>query len=686
MISLNKIVFYRLLRVLPLAVPAATAVLSIVAVTLLVMGRFETLWFIVLGVPLALLTFYVVFKSAYSRDLNLSKKYIIFDLVAVAFIGVWAVFNLYYAAQNIFVYRDPGAYTVTGAGLIDNNNIKMTADTVFGAHPDIRGDSAGFYEFDDGSGRVYPHGQHLLASFLGLAGRIDDRAIFHLNVIFGAFALLAVYGFARLILRPIYAIFAIVCLGLTLPMLYFSRDNYTEPLALLFTFGSLSLLWAAQKYKQTSMYFIAGLTAGAGLLTRIDAYIGIAGMIAAVGITLALTKRKNDRRKNIFQAATLMLGIVIAGLVSWLDLTKLSSYYYDDHRLMILAEIAMIAALLVGGAFLCAFLWKTKLLSRVSETFKVWAPKLVVVAALVIVIVLALRPLWGPSTEGYIIEEGGGGVQTTVVYDSSLADTGDGYSPESVVTWVVWYLGPVAALFGLVGFLLILSRSLRRDRLLLPAVFVFSATALVFFVSPSITPDQVWASRRLLPVVLPFLIIAAFYGLTWLFDKAKTKRFIVNVVMAVTVAVVTLSPLLVSHKFLTTREGVPQYQQMKSVCTALPGGAAVLWIGAMSEMAVQSTRAFCKVPSEGFKSQSSPDVTTLAGAAKSARDNGFVPVVGVTESDLSRLNAQELSNVSTIYFDNIEKVFRKPPDQVLASSRAIYLGVIQEDGSIKPLK
>ena len=42
---------------------------------------------------------------------------------------------------------------------------------------------------------------------------------------------------------------------------------------------------------------------------------------------------------------------------------------------------------------------------------------------------------------------------------------------------------------------------------------------------PEITPDQPWASRRLVPVVIPGLILLAVWGLEWVRDRAPPRGY-----------------------------------------------------------------------------------------------------------------------------------------------------------------
>ena len=84
----------------------------------------------------------------------------------------------------------------------------------------------------------------------------------------------------------------------------------------------------------------------------------------------------------------------------------------------------------------------------------------------------------------------------------------DGYRDyaELSVNWVTWYTGWLAFAFGVAGIAYLVVRAMRggaQPELLFVLLFAF--TAALYLVKPSIAPDQLWAVRRLLPVVIPGL-------------------------------------------------------------------------------------------------------------------------------------------------------------------------------------
>jgi hypothetical protein len=98
---------------------------------------------------------------------------------------------------------------------------------------------------------------------------------------------------------------------------------------------------------------------------------------------------------------------------------------------------------------------------------------------------------------------------------------------------VIWYVGAPAVLLGGFGVALLVRRCLRalltwRDpagtwrNWALPLMIICSGSAAVLW-HPNIVPDQPWASRRLVPVVIPGMIICATWAAAWLAGRARER-------------------------------------------------------------------------------------------------------------------------------------------------------------------
>ncbi|HEX9064475.1 MAG TPA: hypothetical protein VF843_05170, partial [Streptosporangiaceae bacterium] len=104
---------------------------------------------------------------------------------------------------------------------------------------------------------------------------------------------------------------------------------------------------------------------------------------------------------------------------------------------------------------------------------------------------------------------------------------------EDTLYWVIWYAGVATVLLGAFGAAIMVRRCLRA--LLtwedpggaalswaMPLAVILAGSAAVLW-QPFTVPDQPWASRRLVPVVLPGLILLAVWAAAWLTRRARER-------------------------------------------------------------------------------------------------------------------------------------------------------------------
>src|SRR5215217_5090903 len=252
-----------LVEALPLLLPALFAGFSLVAMVLLYLGLYRPALGLIgaaaagLGVGLA-------------RPEPLAGNRLL-DGAAVLVTLAFAALNVRYSAQNISVFRDPAAYAVTGQWLVHHGSLPIPVEAeVFGAVPGVSFSSAAF---DPGpaAGFVYPQYGNLLPGLLAVAGWLySDGLLLKLNALIGSAALLGFYGLVRQYTARVWALVAVIVLGVSLPQLHFSRNSYSEPVTMLFLVGGLALLREAQRRGSTRGDGLAGLVLGSAALARID--------------------------------------------------------------------------------------------------------------------------------------------------------------------------------------------------------------------------------------------------------------------------------------------------------------------------------------------------------------------------------------------------------------------------------
>lgn len=383
------------IQALPVTLPVGLAAFSVVAMLLLVAGKFYTWPVLILGLAAAYFAMRQVYKPALKvKRPGSGREQIALDVLVVVGIVLWTLCNLPFTAQRIYTDRDPATYGVTAAWLVNHPDLHIPKLAAFSNLPEIApGSGGGFGPSLKNPNEVFAQGAHLLPALLGLGGRLlGYNTMFRLNVLIGAVALLAIYGFARLITKPRWAAMVVLALAVSLPMFYFSRNTYTEPLTAVFVFSSLALLWYAQHVKTYTLWLLAGTSLGAGILARIDAYLPIAA-IEVFLIFWLISARKSERTRRLSQAALLAVTTVIMGVLSWLDLSLYSSGYFLSLRAQYRSELALVVLILAIGAVTVTLAWKTEIISRLYESTKSWLGTVTKWSVLTFFVFFALYPL-----------------------------------------------------------------------------------------------------------------------------------------------------------------------------------------------------------------------------------------------------------------------------------------------------
>ena len=89
-----------------------------------------------------------------------------------------------------------------------------------------------------------------------------------------------------------------------------------------------------------------------------------------------------------------------------------------------------------------------------------------------------------------------------------------------------WYIGVPAVLLGTLGAALLARRCLRgRAPLWTLPLVTFAWTIVTTLYRPAIVPDQPWASRRLVPAVLPGFILLAVWAAAWLHEWLRERGY-----------------------------------------------------------------------------------------------------------------------------------------------------------------
>jgi hypothetical protein len=678
----------RLLTAVPDLVGPAVAGFSVPAMVLLLLDFFVIPLALVLGVAGAIAAVLVTLSGGPdddTKDATSRPHAVLWTVLALGLAGGFFLANAGYSAQNLYVTRDPGTYTVTAEWLTHSRGVLVPTDgAVFGTVPGLEAESAGFRLDPHDSDRVYPQGNHLLPALLAVGGWVaGPEVLLRINALIGAMALLAVFGLARRFIGGPFALAAVAALGLSLPMLQFSRDNYTEPLTSLLLFGGLSLLWRALQTHRRSQFFVAGVTLGSTAMARIDAYAALLAVIVA-GVAMLAAAPAGERRAWLARVGWLAVGTIVTAWLGFVDVTQLSSGYYADTRKFIVPLLYAAVGLTVVGAVVVALAWRTQVLARLSAPRRRgwWAAgaAVLVVAAFA---VLASRPLW--------MKDMG---RCDALIGSLQQSMGLEYDPcrtygEQTVSWFAWYYGwPIYAL-AVLGLALLAYHVIRRGDLpLLAPVGAVIGLSLMYFVSPNIYPDQVWAMRRYLPVVIPGLLVSAAYLLhvLWRRRNGDPVRRAGGYLAIGLAALLVAWPAVVTHPMWAVRTGVPQLAQVEAVCDRIGDDAAVVALGTSAIGSyTQTMRSFCEVPSQAMPD---PSPARLAEVRANVEATGrtlyviseqaqFVPYEPGQPADPGSFSTVEVAK----WPERLGGV----PNGAHRYLVPLYLGEVNADGTVRPI-
>ncbi len=691
--------WWLLLEATPIIFPALLASFGCWVVVLLLIGNLSNALVWPVGLVISILVIWIIIRRFPIERPGSTREKHLFDGLVMIGVAVWVLINLFFTAQSVFVTRDPGIYTITGKWLITHNETNIETPTTPKISKFVFNQSSGVWKDNNSKdhNRLQPQGMHLFPALLGLAGRIfGQRAIFKLNVIFGGFALLAIYAFARLLMKPRWATFGTAAMAASLPMIYFARDTFTEPIAATLTFGALALLWLAYSQRDGKnsllLWLMAGLTAGAGALTRPDGYLTVAAISIFLVVAVAIAD-KATRKNTVINSGIYLLGAAVAMLLGWLDMTRLTSSYFLSHGKDVKVQLALLALVLIGGAVAIVLSWHTEILGYLDKRTKNWRGYAAATAVVVGFLLLMARPLIFKSV--YAGQSNAAGATNMV-----QAQLGEPIVPrtyaENTMGWISWYIGMPLLAIGVVGLAIAANKSMKDKRLLIfPGMLVVGLTCIMYIVDPRITPDHIWASRRFVPVILPGLVIFGVYALEKTVDKyVDLKNRANQIFLALFLVFVFMQPLLISRPFLRVREKGNDLMAVNALCQNLPKNAEVIWLGSSLELdASHTVRVFCGVRSIGYSFKYSPsytvdktlDKTVLSQIYRDLTQQGYSPIMALHGSQKTQLSGSVVRNFSpvTVYIDKqIEKTLTDPPRNVLTFADSVELSELHSDGSL----
>ncbi|GAA4187897.1 hypothetical protein GCM10022288_13480 [Gryllotalpicola kribbensis] len=555
------------------------------------------------------------------------------SLAALIGAVVWLVVNARFASQWLIVTRDPGFLTLEGVWLSKHTSPNLPAADAAALAAKIPGATVSGSAYFYSDGVLHVQGAKLVPGLVAIGGWFGGiHGVLVANLVIGAIALLLFYGLGRRMVGPIWSLAATASLAISMPFIGFTRTVYSEPVVVAVTFGGFTMLWLAYRARNRVQFALGGALIGAGGLARVDGAAITVGLV--VGLALAAAGTTSTVRRRELRSAFLLAGgaaIVVTALGLY-ELHLDSPEYLAALRAQWHDLVKAVSAVFVLGVLVLLgppWRWITVFLARHARVVGG------VVLALVIVVgaALASRPLW---YEGHHIVAGS-------AYSSSIKNMAQAQGltvgptqsfDENSLTWIAMYYSWVVVAAAVLGLGLALRHALvHREPALLFIATVIAAPSLLYLWNVSITPDQLWAMRRFLPMTLPgFVLLAAWFfhrAVLWLLARTRPVATVTAVATCLVAAGGFAFPAVswTSSNLFTAVEYGGQLSQLNAMCK-LADGRPVIVVG-------------------GFPTTVIPAIQTVCGDQVIALDK--------------RLTTDELKNIAAVYGSSQPLLFISDP-------------------------
>ncbi len=619
----------------------------------------------------------------------LYRRSVLGSVAALVIMLGWLWVNRHHLSAYVVLTRDPGIYTLRALWLVHHSTPLMNSAQEALDSAGVPGVGFSSLAFPSIGSTLYPQSNALLPGLLAVLGWfVGLRGVMVGNLLIGAVGLLAVYGFGRRVLGPLWALLPMVTLAACMPMVAFSRGAYSEPVALVSTFGGLTLLWIAWQTGGLGQFFAAGLLIGVGSLARIDGGVTLIGVLAGFAVVTLGARSRTVRVRAALACTAWALGAGLLDAFSLLD-GKINSPVYQTSQWSGIFPllVATIAAYLFTVAVAFVPLGPVR---RVLAAGRERFAAVVLGSALLIGVVMISRPLWWTSHMAGPLSAALGAMQKGLGLPVDATRT---YS-ESSVSWMAMYLSWPVVVLSAIGAGLLLSRAVRRrDPRLATFVLTVVCVAVLYLNQISIFPDQIWAMRRFLPVVLPGLVIASVYPLTRLHHvpRLAAYRLPLAFVAGVLAFGVAISPVVVwarSHLW-PVANAQTQVAEMRIACQAV-GSHPVILAGPPPGSAtfLPTFRAGCGSEVVSYAQPTAAGLATLrqhfTDPALGADTTEPVVVVFDPTSVKWQTGAAPAPYLTTI-LTAWEQPLQRFPRAASTATRSMWIGTLTTSGDVVPI-
>lgn len=493
-----------------------------------------------------------------------------------------------------------------------------------------------------------------------------------------AAGVLALGLLTTVVLRGWWGVVAALAVAIQFPVLHTGRATYSEPLAMLTLGAGLLLMVLAARRDHPRAAALTGLLIGGTALVRIDGLREAILLLPVIALG-ALSGRA--------WARPLLLGTAVGLLGSFAAALALSREYLGSITGSLLPLVALGVAT-AGGALLVLVLARRGL--RMPTTLTHALPGGLALAVLGTGILLAARPLF--LTVRQDARDPGARVVAGLQQRQGLPVDGGRTYAEHSVTWLAWWVGPVALAVALITLAVLFARVARAWTAGegLPAwagvLVVASGSTLLTLWRPGITPDHPWAERRLV-IALPFVALLVTAGAAWLWRggpeawrmSTGARGAVAGRALACAAIVTLLLPSAAAtwpHRLERVEAG--SLLPVAQVCRALaPGDVAVAVDARAANEWPQVIRGMCDRPALSTTNALRNDPHALAAAldrVASGLPSGarLVLVSADSAAAITALGGTPQQVASSVVLED-ERLLERRPDGVVPLPIEIWL-------------
>jgi hypothetical protein len=601
-------------------------------------------------------------------------------LATIAIAAGFGVWQAAFRSEQLFSVGDPSVYLQYGYWIAEHGTVRIpTSAASFGSSGGLVFANPGFYLSGGNLTPAFLPGLPLVLAagtwLSGLGGALLMPAVL------GGCAVLSFGGVVGRLAGGRWAPVGALVLAVSLPEIYVSRTPFSEPLVQVLLFGGLCMFIDSFGVLGGGMALagLGGLALGLTVLT----WIGSLSILLPAFPVLAWLFVARRRQAAPFGIG-LFLGIAI-GLAAALALGRsyLSTVSTELHVFGLAAAafglatalIAPLAVPEVRARVLRVFTRRLRAVGLAGE--EIWLPSLAMIAQaaavalpVVALIVLAFRPYVQTvvgQTNPVLARE-----VAALQRLAGLPVDGRRQYYEHSLYWVLWYLGVPAVLMACAAAAVLGRRLVRaviygRSSIMaarlwgLPFLIIAWSVGTVLW-DPAVAPWQPWASHRLVPVVLPGLVL---FGV-WVSSRVTVRAAVLGasrptvtlvgiccvLALAIPPVVTSLNPGIVPH---------PSVGRYSSGLSKFASRVRLRGVGAAATYAGSVSAATALCASIG------PSASVVFVNASTAAE--FAPTVRVlcgvpTASMVAGSSSASVEQVAT----SIERAGRRPV--LLGSSRA----------------